>query len=94
MHCPSFRTTFLVAAALTALAGVSAASADPMANTRHVLLISIDGMHAADLRNCIKAKLCPHLAALATQGVTYERASTSQPSDASRRTIAEPAMPL
>jgi hypothetical protein len=48
---------------------------------RHVLLISIDGMHAVDFDVCVKAGTCPALAALAERGVTYTRTSTSKPSD-------------
>jgi hypothetical protein len=48
---------------------------------QHVLLISIDGMHALDYENCAIAGTCPHLAALADNGVTYTRTSTSRPSD-------------
>jgi hypothetical protein len=48
---------------------------------RHVLLISIDGMHALDYQNCVNGGTCPHLAALGKTGVTYTRASTSKPSD-------------
>ena len=50
-------------------------------NIQRVLLISIDGMHAVDFANCAKNNTCPHLAALATSGVTYTRASASKPSD-------------
>lgn len=48
---------------------------------RHVLLISIDGMHAVDFANCTSAGTCPNLAALRQTGVTYTSASTSKPSD-------------
>jgi hypothetical protein len=48
---------------------------------RHVLLISIDGMHALDYLNCVKAGTCPNLAALGQDGVDYVDASTSKPSD-------------
>ena len=48
---------------------------------RHVLLISIDGMHAVDFANCRNAGTCPTLAALAQTGVNYTSASTSKPSD-------------
>jgi len=56
---------------------------------KHVLLISIDGMHAVDFLNCSKGiagvnsgdPYCPNLAALATTGVNYVGASTSKPSD-------------
>ena len=56
---------------------------------RHVLLISIDGMHAVDYLNCANgisgvnggAAYCPNLAALGETGVDYRNASTSKPSD-------------
>ena len=48
---------------------------------RHVLLISIDGMHALDYENCVKGGYCPNLAALGRNGVNYTRTSTSRPSD-------------
>lgn len=56
---------------------------------KHVLLISIDGMHAVDLANCAKGistvnngePYCPAMAALARRGVNYVAASTSKPSD-------------
>jgi hypothetical protein len=47
----------------------------------HVLLISIDGMHAVDYENCVASNTCPHLAALGKTGVTYTRTTTSRPSD-------------
>jgi hypothetical protein len=56
---------------------------------QHVLLISIDGMHALDFINCAQgisgfnsgAPYCPNLAALAETGVNYLEAATSEPSD-------------
>ncbi len=56
---------------------------------KHVLLISVDGMHALDFSNCSHgisgvnggAPYCPTLAALAHTGVNYLAASTSKPSD-------------
>ncbi len=56
---------------------------------QHVLLISIDGMHAVDFRNCAHGitgvndgkPYCPNLAGLGTTGVNYVAASTSKPSD-------------
>jgi hypothetical protein len=52
----------------------------------HVLLISIDGMHAVDFANCANGvnggqPYCPNLAALAKHGYLYTEASTSRPSD-------------
>ncbi|HYL61969.1 MAG TPA: alkaline phosphatase family protein, partial [Candidatus Methylomirabilis sp.] len=48
---------------------------------RHVLLISIDGMHALDYENCVASNTCPTLAALGRTGVNYTRTTTSRPSD-------------
>jgi len=53
---------------------------------RHVLLISIDGMHAVDYLNCKKgvnggAPYCPNLAALGETGVNYLYGSATKPSD-------------
>jgi Type I phosphodiesterase / nucleotide pyrophosphatase len=53
---------------------------------RHVLLISIDGMHSVDFLNCSKGinggdPYCPNLAELAETGINYLDTSTSKPSD-------------
>jgi Type I phosphodiesterase / nucleotide pyrophosphatase len=48
---------------------------------RHVLLISIDGMHALDYENCVHGGYCPNLEDLGEHGVNYTRTSTSRPSD-------------
>jgi hypothetical protein len=48
---------------------------------RHVLLLSVDGMHALDYKRCAEDGTCPNLAALGTTGVTYTRTSTARPSD-------------
>jgi hypothetical protein len=57
--------------------------APPQAAQRiqHVLLISIDGMHAVDYANCVRSHTCPTLAQLGAHGVNYTRTSTSRPSD-------------
>jgi hypothetical protein len=47
----------------------------------HVLLVSIDGMHAVDYEKCAKALTCPNLQALGSTGINYTRTSTSRPSD-------------
>ena len=54
---------------------------DGHATSRHVLLISVDGMHALDYHNCVLANTCPNLAALGSNGVNFTRTSTSKPSD-------------
>ena len=56
---------------------------------KHVLLLSIDGMHAADFYNCAHGVIglnsgspyCPNLAALAGTGINYVATSSSKPSD-------------
>ncbi|MBV8208990.1 MAG: alkaline phosphatase family protein [Burkholderiaceae bacterium] len=47
----------------------------------HVLLISVDGLHALDLANYVAQHPNSTLAALSQNGVTYTNASTSTPSD-------------
>jgi hypothetical protein len=81
-----------------AIAVAAAASLQGMAQTeatisdspvKHVLLLSIDGMHAIDFLNCSqgvagvngKQPYCPNLAALGQTGVNYVAATTSKPSD-------------
>ena len=59
---------------------LSPAHADGL-NGKHVLLISIDGMHALDYENCVNNNTCPAMASLGKHGVTYTRTSTSKPSD-------------
>jgi len=54
---------------------------DDRKGIEHVLLISIDGMHAVDYQNCVASNTCPNLAALGETGVNYTRTSTSRPSD-------------
>ena len=56
---------------------------------KHVLLLSVDGMHAVDFLNCAQGvkgvnggePYCPNLAALGQTAVNYVAASTSKPSD-------------
>jgi hypothetical protein len=71
------------------LAGLGALGLAQAQGIRHVLLLSIDGMHAVDLYNCTHgitgandgAPYCPNLAALTRTGVTYVNTSSSKPSD-------------
>jgi hypothetical protein len=48
---------------------------------KHVLLISVDGMHALDLSNYVAAHPSSTLAALSEHGVTYTNNATTTPSD-------------
>ncbi|HEX6556818.1 MAG TPA: alkaline phosphatase family protein [Ktedonobacteraceae bacterium] len=47
----------------------------------HVLLISVDGLHAVDLARYVRVYPHSTLAALSSDGVTYTNATTSRPSD-------------
>ncbi|HKW62365.1 MAG TPA: alkaline phosphatase family protein [Candidatus Acidoferrum sp.] len=73
-----------LAAALSGLIGATVPASEQNlngSNTKHVLLISIDGMHAVDYENCAASNTCPNLAALGRTGVHYTRTTTSRPSD-------------
>lgn len=48
---------------------------------KHVLLISVDGLHALDLANYVNSHGDSTLAKLSSHGITYTNASTSTPSD-------------
>ena len=50
-------------------------------NVQHVLLISVDGLHALDLANYVNSHQDSTLAALSRSGITYTNAFTSSPSD-------------
>jgi hypothetical protein len=87
-HAPAF-VAALSAGLITAMPPMAHADGDSEGHIRHVLLISIDGMHALDFKNCARGiaavnnsnPYCPNLAALARTGVNYVAASTSKPSD-------------
>lgn len=74
-----------VAAAVLALSGatVPLAQASPQkgAKPEHVLLLTIDGMHALDLANYAAAHPDSELAKLKNSGILYNNASASRPSD-------------
>ena len=81
--------TASVGALILALGVVSAPAVarSPQASspgrTRHVLLISVDGLHQFDVVRCAATGLCPTIARLMAAGTTYANASTSEPSDSS-----------
>ncbi|HEX4865193.1 MAG TPA: alkaline phosphatase family protein [Acidimicrobiales bacterium] len=74
----------LLGSTLALSAGAGAVSGG---TAKHVLLISVDGLHASDLATCeanAAAKQpggCPTLASLAGDGTTYTDAHASEPSD-------------
>jgi hypothetical protein len=78
---------------LTLLAGMALAQngnkSQSGAGVQHVLLISIDGMHAVDFYNCAHGlsgvnggnPYCPNLAGLSQTGINYVNTTSSKPSD-------------
>jgi len=89
-----FRSAVAILTAVTLFASPVTLFAQPDrddhdSRVKHVLLISIDGMHALDFINCAKGisgvngglPYCPNLAELAETGVDYLETSTSKPSD-------------
>ena len=75
------RISICVPMAFALWAAVAAARSSADSTIRHVLLISIDGMHVVDYENCVAAGTCPNLALLGQTGVSYKHTSTSKPSD-------------
>jgi hypothetical protein len=79
------------AAAIACLAFAAAGDAAGVGTkyVKHVLLLSIDGMHAVDFYNCSHGiagvndgnPYCPNLAALSHRGINYVAAVSSKPSD-------------
>ncbi len=70
-----------LAAAVTALLLVTSAVAQRHAQIRHVLLISVDGMHQSDLTWYVANHRHSELAQLAGRGAQFSNALTSVPSD-------------
>ena len=77
----------LICAGLACILGTSMAGAGEgegaldTAHVKHVLLISVDGLHALDLANYVNTHADSNLAQLSKHGVTYTNNSTSTPSD-------------
>ena len=71
------------------LIGAAVAEDNSRNHIKRVLLISVDGMHAVDFKNCANGistanngePYCPAIAALAKNGINYVAANTSKPSD-------------
>ena len=75
------KTLTTIMAGATALASVALlqpAAAEPV---RHVLLISVDGLHSVDLERYVAANPQSVLASLGRHAVTYSNAAASFPSD-------------
>ncbi len=75
----------LLSAAALGLGAGPAIAAGPYA---HVLLISVDGLHAIDLANYAAAHPSSTLAALTATGIRYPNALTTTPSDSFPGTLA------
>jgi hypothetical protein len=65
----------------TLTATTTVATARPTATSKHVLLISVDGLHQFDLEQFVRLHPDSNLAHLAEVGTQYTNASTSRPSD-------------
>jgi hypothetical protein len=85
VYPPKSLISFIAAALLLSLPVRTQAAPrddrDADRKVKHVLLISVDGMHALDLANYVASHPHSTLAALSKQGKTFTNASTSQPSD-------------
>jgi hypothetical protein len=82
LGCPAS----LAAAAVSHGSGASAAR-EP-SQIKHVLLLSVDGMHQQDLAWYVKQYPSSTLAQLAGQGIEYSHAKTTIPSDSFPATVA------
>ena len=84
----AFSAALLLAVSAPLLNAASPAQ-PPSTPFQHVLLVSIDGMHAVDYLNCSQGvkginggqPYCSNLAKLGTTAVNYLDTSTSRPSD-------------
>lgn len=66
----------------TAFLGAAAASSPALATPfQHVIVLSIDGLHQADLTDPATRQYLPNITALAAAGVSYTNVIGSQPSD-------------
>jgi hypothetical protein len=90
---PKKQILALIAAALALASSTQGMAADTntvgSGKIQHVLLLSIDGMHAVDFYNCAHGfadlnggnTYCPNLAALSQTGINYVATASSMPSD-------------
>ena len=89
----SFRFALFATAAcgLASVATTGRAVAAPavQSNYQHVLVISVDGMHAIDLANYVQNNPASNFAKLAGSGIVYPNAFTTAPSDSYPGMIAQ-----
>src|SRR5690348_16998726 len=76
----------LLGAGLAVAGAVGASASEPDSfghgrEIRHVLLLSVDGLHALDLTNYVASHKDSTLAELSRHGVTYTNNTSSTPSD-------------
>jgi Type I phosphodiesterase / nucleotide pyrophosphatase len=77
-----FSTTLLGAACAASLSlGLALPASAQALKMKHVLLLSVDGLHETDLANFIKANPASAMAALASHGTHFSAASSAKPSD-------------
>ena len=79
----AFGLAGLAAAAITGSTSATAATSSPTRSTaaRHVLLLSVDGLHQSDLAYYVRQHPTSELARLVHGGVEYTEARTTFPSD-------------
>ncbi|HEV2699811.1 MAG TPA: alkaline phosphatase family protein, partial [Terriglobales bacterium] len=70
-----------IALTLALFAGVAHADRDGDHGVKHVLLISVDGLHALDVANYVQSHPNSALAQLVGHGITYSNARTPADSD-------------
>jgi Type I phosphodiesterase / nucleotide pyrophosphatase len=68
-------------AALASFTAAAVAQPAPQPNIQHVLLISVDGLHALDVANYVSKNPQSALAELSSHGITYSNARTPSNSD-------------
>jgi predicted AlkP superfamily pyrophosphatase or phosphodiesterase len=71
------------ALALTAFGQQAASAANSNTKIKHVLLISVDGLHEVDVSNYVASHPQSAFSRLRQHGISYIKASTSRPSDSS-----------
>ena len=79
----------MIALAWSKHAGAAETNSPGSGKIKHVVLLSIDGMHAVDFYNCANGiagvnggePYCPNMASLSSTAINYVNAISSKPSD-------------